>query len=546
MLAYNECMSDENESKKLEDRSREKIQVETRDHSWQWLNPDSEQAEPLVIDALKKADIPVEAGTIRSLSDYFGTTFFDTEAQAGEPLTNSSAELAQIVSAKKSMHEVIAGKRSWLVESEIDGIPAFIEFREIERNTLLFQAGVDRNVAASFWITKLVVQTKNGYLDLTKRLPKDVLVRAVVLKDPKERDFYFSTRFKEIVISDLQSMSDLRGYVHEAGHAQFSHVANPGVEEEISQALFFKRSFLNDYVEGKVPDTTKGEEAPDLRDLIASNWLVAQSEHFASAWGLAELNKLFELTPEQILAIKEEYESSFETYDQLPLTLGSTSEAAEAIPYNFKEAIVQHCKWFQTQVESLQLAGFNLSQEFETNEQVGKSSIRISWRQGMLKVTMDYGPDLLMFGLFTADSVTIRALVKGQQVDWQTNLFDVNSMKSTVEVLVQEDFQEAREVMENALNEVIITKETAAETKIQAIFHALAALNVNQGDIDPKKDWEKMVAMPLVERVTWRAMIGQMDNQVTMQAIYPVLRLNTITYRIGTVLAAIYDAKDIL
>lgn len=115
-----------------------------QDSSWEWLNPDSDQAEKLVIDTLRKTDVPADVGTITSLAEYFGTTLFNPEVAAGESLANSSPELAQIVSAQKSEYQLIGGRRTWLVQAEIEGIPAYMEFAEFDQTAMLFNSGIDK------------------------------------------------------------------------------------------------------------------------------------------------------------------------------------------------------------------------------------------------------------------------------------------------------------------------------------------------------------------------------------------------------------------
>lgn len=393
----------------------------------------------------------------------------------------------------------------------------------------------------------MVIQTKNGYQDLTQRLPKKVLVRAVSLAKSGDRDFFFSPSHKEIVVSNLQAMTDLRGFVHEAGHAHFDHVVDPGINKDINDALILKRTFLSEHVNGQFPDATKGKERLDIKDLIASYAQVAQSEHFASAWGLAELGKLLDLTPEQIVATKNEYESNFETYDQLPLTAGSSSEAAENIPYETREAIVEHCKWLQGLIEELQYAGLPFATEFVQSVNTPDGMVKITWKDGLLSIMADAGNELVLLGMFTFDSATIRAYIKGQPVDWQARLFDVQSVSKTGATLLNPDFKDAISILESSAHELIDAKENAALEKIDSIHFQATAVGIEIENIDVMKDYANLMKMSDVERVVWTAMVGaEMENAFAIKAHNPVLRLAQTIRNLGNELANTYNVKDIM
>lgn len=523
------------------------ITAHSGEYPWQWLDPNSPDSEKVVIDTLGKSDVPLEVGKVDSLADYFDSKLFDSEN--GEVnLSDLPSDILKIVKPVNFEERIIDGKKAWVLQIDVDGNPAYMQLSEQEDTAKYSYVSNGHNTVPSFEVSKLVVQTSHGLIDIVKRVPSTSMVKAISVLNPAKKDFYFAPRKdqSQLVFSSFQSMRDLYSFMHEAGHARFNAVADPELEDEISDGLFLRRAFLREQVTGRnIPDPSIGERQISMNEMIWATSLVSQSEHFASAWALRDVTQLFDLQPEEVQKVKSEYEKGFQSYDQLPLVAGTASEEAEAIPYESREAILKHCIWYQEQLQDLQYAGISLSSEEEFTAEIPLGKVKVGWKDGTLQITFQSGNNMFLTSMFSFASALIFASDGKEKVDFQAYLTDLDEVKKGASVLLDEEFQKARELITMAITEFLNQREVAASAKITELMSIATSLNISTKLLDPMNEYKDLIELPAIDKIIRTAMIGaESEKLINIDANYPVVRLSKIIYKLSVALAVRFKMRD--
>jgi hypothetical protein len=517
------------------------------EHPWNWLDPDSPDAEKIVIDTLAQSQVPLEAGQVDSLASYFDSKMFDSE-KGPLDLSQLPPDMLKILQPINFEERIIEGKKAWVMQLDLEGLPAYIQFDEPEDTDKYLYSSIGKKAEPSFDVSKLVVETKHGLIDFIQRVPSKTSVKAISLPNPKKKDFYFSPGkdSSKLAMSSLQSIRDLYSFMHEAGHAQFNSVADPELEHEITDALFMRRTFLREQASGKnIPDPSIGEPQTDMRELMSATSLVTLSEHFASAWALNDVTQLFDLQPEEVQKVKSDYEKGFQSYDQLPFVAGTASEAATAIPEQHRAAVLEHCLWYQEQLQDLQYAGISLSREEEFSAELSSGRVKVGWKDGTLQITFQNGENVFITSMFSFATALIFASDVKEKVDFQVYLTDLDEVRKGAPVLIEEEYQQAREILTGALTEFLHQREVAASAKIVELNSIVASLGIDIKMIDPMSEFIKLVDLPPLERIIKNALIGvEVDKLINIDANYPVVRLSKIIYKLSVALAVRFKMKD--